>query len=237
MSWRPLPGGPETIAWLQDRQIEFRLVTNTSSKSRREIANLLADAGMRVEAAHILTAVTSAARYLRQSHPGAGCLVVNEGDLREDLVGIEIAEADSAGVVLLGGAGPSLGYAELDAAFKLAVGGTPVVALHRNTHYRTREGPALHMGAFILGLEAAAAIQIPIVGKPVPAFLQAALASLGADAGRTVMIGDDIDSDVLGAQGVGMTGVLVEDRQVSTRRPRPVDGPAGSGDRGHRPPP
>src|SRR6202011_5807016 len=85
VSWRPLPGAVETVAWLQHQGIEFRLLTNTSSRSRAQIAALLADAGMPVEAAKILTAVTSAAGHLAKHHPGAGCLVVNEGDLGADL--------------------------------------------------------------------------------------------------------------------------------------------------------
>lgn len=112
--------------------------------------------------------------------------------------------------MLLGGAGASIGYRELDAVFKLAVEGVPVVALHRNTRFQTAEGPALDMGAFVVGLEAAAGIQITVVGKPAPEFFRAALAELGADVNEAVMVGDDIDSDVRGGQAIGMTGVLVK---------------------------
>ncbi|HEX4220515.1 MAG TPA: HAD-IIA family hydrolase, partial [Acidimicrobiales bacterium] len=209
VSWDPLPGAVEAIRWLQAHNIEFRLVTNTSSKSRQRIAALLAAAGMPIEADRILTAVTSAARYLEEHHAGVGCLVVNEGDLGADLEGVAPADASSAGVVLLGGAGPSVGYPELDAVFKLAVGGVPIVALHRNVRYQTSEGPALDMGAFIVGIEAAAQVEVTVVGKPAPAFFQAAVADMGRTAAGTVMVGDDIDADVLGAQAVGMTGVLV----------------------------
>jgi HAD superfamily hydrolase (TIGR01458 family) len=210
VSWKPLPGAAEALAWLRDQEIDFRLVTNTSSRSRHQIAQLLADAGMEVDWSRILTAVSSAARYLAERHPGAGCLVVNEGPLEEDLKGIEMAGPGSAGVVLLGGAGPSVGYRQLDAVFKLAVKGVPVVALHRNTRYQTADGPALDMGAFVVGLEAAASIEIPFVGKPAPAFFHAALADLGVSPADALMVGDDIGSDVLGGQAVGMTGVLVK---------------------------
>lgn len=210
VSWHPLPGAVETVRWLQAHQIEFRLVTNTSSLSRRRIAALLAAAGMPIEVDRILTAVTGAARYLGDHFAGVGCLVVNEGDIGEDLEGVAVAtDPRSAGVVLLGGAGPSTGYEELDAVFKLAVDGIPVVALHRNTRYQTADGPALDMGAFIVGIEAAAHAEVVVVGKPAAAFFHAALADLGTTAGGTVVVGDDIDSDVLGAQAAGMTGVLV----------------------------
>ncbi len=209
VSWRPLPGAVETVRWLQGHDVDFRLVTNTSSRSRREMADLLAAAGMEVGGARILTAVTSASRHLAERHPGVGCLVVNQGDLGEDLEGVRQVGPDAAGVVLLGGAGPSVGYAELDAVFRLALDGVPVVGLHRNTRYQTADGPALDMGAFIVGLEVAAGIEVEIVGKPAPAFFHAALADLGTPAVDTVMVGDDIGSDVLGAQAVGITGVLV----------------------------
>ena len=228
VSWEPLPGAVEAIRWLQAEGIGFRLLTNTSSRSRREIADRLAARGMAVGVDHILTAVTSAARYLAAHYAGVGCLVVNEGALGEDLAGVESVDARAAGVVLLGGAGPSTGYAELDAAFKLAVAGAPVVALHRNTRYQTAEGPALDMGAFILGIEAAAGMEVVAVGKPAAAIFESALADLGIGARAAVMVGDDIGSDVLGAQAVGITGVLVRtgkfrpsDLEGLEARPRP----------------
>lgn len=227
VSWRPLPCAVESIGWLRSHGIDFRLVTNTSSKTRRQIAALLADAGMQVDRAHILTALTSAAGYLAEHHPGVGCFVLNEGDLHEDLEGVTQTDAASAGVVLLGGAGPSIGYSELDAAFKLATAGTPIIALHRNTRFQTAAGPALDMGAFIVGLEAAADVDITIVGKPAAAFYGAALADLGRSAGDTVMVGDDIGSDVIGAQASGMTGVLV---RTGKFRPSDLDGSHGRPD-------
>jgi HAD superfamily hydrolase (TIGR01458 family) len=222
VSWRSLPGAAETLGWLAEQELPFRLVTNTSSRSRRQIAELLADAGVEVEPSAILTAVSSAARYLDEHYRGSGCLVVNEGPLGEDLEGVEVAEGGGASVVLLGGAGPSVGYRELDIVFKLAVDGVPVIALHRNTHYETANGPALDMGAFIVGLEAAAGIDIPIVGKPAPEFFQAALDDLTVGPADALMVGDDIGSDVRGAQAIGITGVLV---RTGKFRPSDLDGP------------
>jgi len=209
VSWRPLPGAVEAISWLRRRGIAFRLVTNTSSKSRSQIAILLRDAGMEVDTSQIVTAVSSAARYLSETYPGRGCFLVNDGSLADDLQGVERVDPTSAGVVLLGGAGPSVGYAELNAAFRLAMEGVPVVALHRNMRFATADGPSLDMGAFIVGIELAASIEIPVVGKPAPTFFRSALADLGVGADEAVMVGDDIDADVLGSQSIGITGVLV----------------------------
>jgi HAD superfamily hydrolase (TIGR01458 family) len=221
VSWEPLSGAIETVRWLTTEGVEFRLVTNTSSRTRREIATLLARAGMEVGERRILTAVTSAARYLTETHAGVGCFVVNEGDLSEDLEGVEMVGAPAAGVVLLGGAGPRVGYEDLNAVFTLAMRGVPIVALHRNVRYQTADGPALDMGAFIVGLEAAAEARVTVVGKPAPAFFAAALTDLGVDARRAAMVGDDIHSDVLGAQESGISGVLV---RTGKFRPSDLEG-------------
>ncbi len=218
VSWDALPGAADTIRWLDDHRVDVCLVTNTSSSTRREIAERLAGAGLPVEPSRVLTAVGAAARYLSDTTPGVGCLVVNEGDLSEDLEGVEQVDAERAGVVLLGGAGPSLGYPALNQAFRLALDGVPLVALHRNTHFETSAGPALDMGAFLIGLEEASGMSATVVGKPAPAFFRAALDRLGARPGEAIMVGDDIGSDVLGAQALGITGVLVR-----TGKFRPAD--------------
>jgi len=223
VSWEPLAGAVETVRWLTTEGVPFRLVTNTSSKSRREIATLLARTGMEVDEGQILTAVTSAARYLTDAYAGIGCLVLNEGDLHEDLEGVDIVDADAAGVVLLGGAGSSLGYDDFNAVFRLASDGVPIVALHRNVRYQTSDGPALDMGAFIVGLEAAAAAEVTVVGKPAPAFFHAAVRELGVEDGRVIMVGDDIHADVLGAQDAGISGVLV---RTGKFRPSDLEGNA-----------
>jgi ribonucleotide monophosphatase NagD (HAD superfamily) len=77
------------------------------------------------------------------------------------------------------------------------------------------------MGAFIVGLEAAADAPVTVVGKPAPAFFAAALSELGVDARRAAMVGDDIHADVLGAQDAGISGVLV---RTGKFRPSDLEG-------------
>ena len=207
--------------------MRFRLVTNTSSKSRHQIAAILADAGLPIDPAQISTAVSSAADFLVEHHGRDPCLVINEGSLEEELAKvIQTSDPSSARVVLLGGAGPSMGYREFDTVFKLAHDGIPVVALNRNTRFQTANGSALDMGAFILGIEAAAHVEIPVFGKPSREFFDSALRQMGIVAGEAVMVGDDIHADVLGAQSAGISGVLVrtgkfDERELSQTRPEP----------------
>ncbi len=81
--------------------------------------------------------------------------------------------------------------------------------MHRNWYWATTEGLQLDMGAFVIGLERAAGVEGTLVGKPAPAFFTAALERVRARPSEAVMVGDDVDSDVLGAQALGIEGILV----------------------------
>ena len=107
------------------------------------------------------------------------------------------------------GAGPATGYAQFNRAFRLVQDGALLLALHRAMQGQTANGPSLDMGAFLLGLEAATGVTATVVGKPARLLFNPALADLGIAAEDALMIGDDIDADVRGAQALGMTGALV----------------------------
>ncbi|MFG1667569.1 HAD-IIA family hydrolase [Streptomyces sp. Y7] len=216
VSWQPLPGTVEALREIREAGLGVALVTNTTSRTRGSIARTLADAGFPVDAGDVLTAPAVTAAHLAEHFPGARVALLNSGDIAEDLAGVTLVEeargADAGeppDVVVVGGAGPEFGYAALDRAFGHLQRGARLVAMHRNLYWRTDQGLRLDTGAFLAGLEKAARVEAEITGKPSPAFFEAALAHVGVGAGEAVMVGDDIESDVLAAQRAGVTGVLV----------------------------
>ena len=158
VSWEPLPGAAEALTELTRRKIPFRLITNTSSRTRAEMSRLLADAGIGIGADAVHTAVSAAAHHLAEHHPDARVLVVNDGVLRPDLGNVDVTDEDDVDVVLLGGAGAATGYAEFDRAFRAVRNGAALLALHRNTRNRTADGPAWTW-ARSLGIEAATGVE------------------------------------------------------------------------------
>jgi len=126
--------------------------------------------------------------------------------------------------VLVGGAGPEFSYQALNQAFGHLQRGARLVAMHRGLYWRTDEGLQLDTGAFLAGLEQAAGTEADVIGKPAAAFFATALAHLGADAAHTVMVGDDIETDVLAAQRQGLTGVLVKTGKYLPRTHRTASG-------------
>jgi HAD superfamily hydrolase (TIGR01458 family) len=227
VSWRPLPGAVAALKRLRAAALPLALVTNTTSRTRASIATTLTEAGFPVTAGDILTAPVIAAAYVQQHHPGARCLLLNSGDIGEDLAGLTLARDDDpspANVVLVGGAGPEFSYQALNRAFGHLQRGARLVAMHRGLYWRTSEGLELDCGAFIVGLEQAAATEAQVVGKPAAAFFATALAHLRADAAHTLIVGDDIETDVLAAQRQGLTGVLVKTGKYLPRTHRAASG-------------
>ncbi|HUB43225.1 MAG TPA: TIGR01458 family HAD-type hydrolase [Streptosporangiaceae bacterium] len=219
VSWEPIRGAVAAVEYLRAAGIPLAMVTNTTSRSRQWIADALAAAGFPVTTSDILTAPAIAAAYLREHYPGARCLLLNSGDIRADLGGITLAGEDDSpvDVVLIGGAGPEFSYQAVNRAFGCLQTGAPLVAMSRGMYWRTSDGIQLDSGAFVAGLEQAAGITAEVVGKPAAGFFEAALAYLGVPARHALMIGDDIDNDVLAAQRCGLTGVLVRTGKYQAR--------------------
>jgi HAD superfamily hydrolase (TIGR01450 family) len=213
-SWQPIPGAAEALRVLAEHQIACSYLTNTTTRTRREIAEAMLAVGMAVRPDEVVTAAVLTADYVRAHYPGARCVLVNSGDITEDLPGIDIVDIDevsreSPDVVLLGGAGPEFSHLTLSRVYEWMTRDVPVIAMHRSTAWKTSDGLRIDTGMYLIGMEQASGRQAIAVGKPAPAGFLAAAARLGVDPDEMYMVGDDLNNDVLAAQVVGMTGVLV----------------------------
>ncbi len=116
--------------------------------------------------------------------------------------------------VIVGDAGDRVTYASMNRAFRCLMEGADLIALEKDRYWMDRDGLSLSAGPFVAALESATGKTATVVGKPAKAFFDLALRDMGLAAEGVVMIGDDILTDIGGAQAAGMRGVLVQDRQV-----------------------
>lgn len=210
ISWEPLPGAIETLGWMREHDVPFRLITNTTTKTRADLARTLRDVGFDVRDDELVTAVVATAEYLRKNHPGAACFLLSDGDAREDLEGVDLVDLEDAEVIVLGGASDGFTYPTMNHIFRRLTDGAALVGMHRNLYWKTSDGLELDAGAYIAGLEEATGRTAAICGKPTGPYFDAALAMLGVPRERAVMVGDDIVNDVHGAQVLGIRGALVK---------------------------
>lgn len=217
-SWKPIDGAAETLRTLADNQIACAYLTNTTTRTRTQIAELLTGAGMAVSPDEVITAAVLTADYVRSRYPDARCFLVNSGDIGQDMPGIDLVYSseftgpeipDTPDVVLLGGAGPEYSHLTLSWVYDWMSQGVPVVAMHRSTAWTTEDGLRVDTGMYLIGMEQTSGRKATAVGKPAPEGFLSAAGRLGVDPEEMYIVGDDLNNDVLAGQVVGMTGVLV----------------------------
>lgn len=162
LSWRAIPGAAETVRQLTHRGIACAYLTNTTTRTRRQIAEALGAAGIPVAADDVITAGVLTAEYLHGAYPGARCFLVNNGDITEDLPGIDVVLSTEIGpedcpeapdVVVLGSAGPQFDHRTLSRVYGWMLDGVPVVAMHRNMTWNTTDGLRIDTGMYLTGPE------------------------------------------------------------------------------------
>lgn len=200
---QPIPGALEALRRLRASGLPLCFLTNTTRSPRRAVVAMLRGMGFELDAPEVLTAVLATRTLIRQR--GLQPYTLVHPDIVEDIG----PSAQAPDAVVLGDAGAHFTYERLNEAFRLLMQGKPLIAMARNRYFREKDGLSLDMGAFVSALEYSSGVQAEIVGKPAMAFFHAALALLGVGPQVVVLIGDDVEDDVGGAQRAGIAGVLV----------------------------
>jgi len=206
----PIPGAVEAIARLREMNVPFRLLTNTTVRTRASLGALLRDLGFDVTNDEIITAPVATAAYVRSKYPNHSAYAIVKPAVLADFDGVPLTDGPDAQVVIIGGAEEHFTYPAMNHAFRLLMDGAVLVAIHRNLWWMTANGPALDAGAFVKGLEHATGRRATVVGKPAAPFFRAAFRSLGLLPSQIVMVGDTHRHDILPAMRLGATGALVQ---------------------------
>ncbi len=205
---QPVPGAAEVVRAVRERGIACRFLTNTSTLALESLHQKLRGLGLPVDEHEILSAPQAALRYLRQEPCGRCCLLLAD-DVKRDFADVDQTDLDHADTIVLGDLGDELDYPLLNRVFNRLMLGARLIAIHRNRFWQTEQGLRMDIGGFIAALEYCSGREAVVMGKPSPDFFLVALRDLGLPAGDVALVGDDIEADVGGAQGVGIFGILV----------------------------
>ncbi len=204
---QPVVGAIEAVMRIREAGFLCRFVTNTSTLSLVSLQNKLNNLGFDVSASEIMSAPQAALNFLKaQKDPICRFLLAD--DVKKDFAAFKQSDTE-ANFIVVGDIGNAWSYQMLNEVFACLMRGAKLIAIHKNRFWQTEQGLQMDIGAFIQGLEYASNTQAMIIGKPSVDFFNIALADMQLSAGQVLMIGDDIDSDVGGAQQAGIKGALV----------------------------
>jgi NagD protein len=204
-----IPGADIFIRELRQRGTPFRLLTNNSQRTRRDVAAKLARLGIDVEEEHVFTSAMATARFLARQQPGGTAFVIGEGGLLTALHrnGYAVVDHDPDYVVV--GEGRTFNLELIETAVRMLERGARLVATNLDSSCPTEAGLRPGCGAMVAVLESATGVKAFSAGKPSPLMMRAARKELGLTTDETAIIGDTMDTDILGGVQLGYHTVLV----------------------------
>ena len=111
---------------------------------------------------------------------------------------------------MLGDLDEGFTYSLLNKILYLLDKGAQLISFHQNLYMLTESGRVLDSGAFSLVLQHLTGQQAIVMGKPSKQFFESAVARFNQLASNTVFVGDDITTDIAGANRIGAVSVLVK---------------------------
>ena len=212
-SEEPIPGARETLAWVRGNKIPHLFVTNTTSRGRDALAAKLGRFGIPASSSEIMTPCEAAADWLR-SQCAANVALFLRPAARPAFDGLNLLPDDAesgADYVVIGDLASAWDFATLNRAFRLlhANPEATLIALGMTRYWKAADGISLDVAPFVAALENATGRKALVLGKPAAEFFEAAADRLGVSNREIVMVGDDIESDIAGAQLAGMRATLV----------------------------
>ncbi|MDB5250245.1 MAG: HAD-superfamily hydrolase, subfamily [Segetibacter sp.] len=206
---QPIPGAVEFINSLRDNGYPFLFLTNNSQRTSRDVCYKLRKMGFNVNDEDIFTCAMATARYLASRKENGTAYVIGEGGLLTELhnVGYSIVDDNPDYVVI--GEGRTIMLESVDKAINMIMNGAKLIATNLDANCPVGNGKyRAGCGAFVSMLEFATGKQAFSVGKPSPVMMRMARKALDLATDETIMIGDTMGTDILGAGSMGFTTVL-----------------------------
>lgn len=214
----PIPGLPDFFKKIESLGINWVFATNNSSKTREQYVSKFAGMGVTIDPAKVMTSAVATAHYMVDNFPvGANMYVMGGDGLHHGLadVGFNVLATDdytTPAAAVAVGLNQGVTYEHMSiACLQIRNHGAKFIASNADSTYPTERGLLPGAGALVSVLETSTEQAPIVVGKPYPIMYQQGLKLLGAGATlqNTAMVGDRLNTDIMGAVGVGMRSVLV----------------------------
>ena len=202
-------GANTTLKKLQDVDIPYRFITNTSRMTKNNLIKSLEKMGLDVSPDSVFTAPQAAIEYCKIKGYRKMVLIVPDPEMKRDFSFFKLVD-DNSDVIVLGDMGRLFTFELLNKLFKEIINGSCLVAMHKNRYWQSSQGITMDLGGFVVALEHASDQPAVVMGKPNKNIFRLAVQSWNIPFDSICMVGDDIEGDIGGAQNAGMKSVLVK---------------------------
>ena len=204
-----LPGAAEFVRLLEERNLKYLFLTNSSERTPRELADKLCRLGVKVAPEHFYTSALATADFLSRQKPGCSVFAIGEAGLTNALYekGITMNDVDPDYVVI--GETRTYSFERLEKAVHLVLNGAKLIGTNPDLTGPTERGIVPATGALIAPIELATGKNAYFIGKPNPFMMRRAVKYLNAMSRDTVIIGDRMDTDIIAGVEAEVDTVLV----------------------------
>jgi len=216
--WRgdkPMPGLKDLFGLLRGRPVPFVLTTNNASKTPEHYVRRLDEYGIEISTGEIITSALATADYLAErAGPGTPIYVIGMDGLRQALSarGFQLLDGDAepgSARYVIASWDRQLSFDKLAQASLHIRAGATFIATNSDRTWPSERGLLPGAGAVLAALQAATDVEPIVIGKPSPWMLQLAMRRMGADPAATAMLGDRLETDILGGHNAGVSTILV----------------------------
>ncbi|GAA3572742.1 HAD-IIA family hydrolase [Snuella lapsa] len=204
-----IDGADVFIKRLQEKKIPFLFLTNNSQRSRRDVQLKLNKMGIEVEESNVFTCATATARFISKQKPNGSAYVIGDSGLMNALHDNNIANNDMDPDYVIVGEGKSFNMNMIEAATKMIMKGAKLIATNLDPNCPVPDGIRPGCGAIVAMLETATGKKAFSMGKPSPIMFREARKELGVRTENTFMVGDTMETDIIGGVEMGYKSVLV----------------------------
>lgn len=215
LNQQPIPDAIQFVNEIRGKGRGVLLLTNNSKFTLAQYRKKLAAMGLEVPRDRIMTSSVATASYLAENHrvEGAAVFMIGGSGLREELekIGLRLLEGEAgreAEYVVVGW-DTELTYDKLKIACLALHAGAVFIGTNPDATFPSTDGLWPGAGAILAAVETSAGREAIVIGKPSVFMMQSALAAVGGKADSTLMIGDRLETDILGGWRAGMDTCLV----------------------------
>lgn len=203
-----IPGADTFIKTLQKENIPFLFMTNNSQRTPLDTVNKVARMGIKISESNVYTSAMATAYFLSFMNPNGTAYVLGEGGLITSLHqhGYTLVNQNPDFVVV--GEGRNFTLEMVNNAVDMILSGAKLIATNLDPSPMKQGWSNLGIKAIVAMIEEATNKKAFSVGKPSPVMMRSARKYLGMEARETIIIGDTMDTDILGGIQLGYTTIL-----------------------------